>query len=467
MPSIFAVAATSTMHKSQPVQQSRAWRLAARWRRFARHTWVNLRAIVSPGELGVFQRNARYLEIEVFWAALLAGAAAFNAPFALRLGASNSQIGLLSSIPALLTLLITLPAGRFLSRQARRLPWTVWSLFLARVGYVLVALLPWLPGNGQGTVLIWLLIAFAAPSAFFGVTWNVLLAEAIPERERARVFAMRNIISAAGVTASIFLAGRWLNSAPYPGNYQILYAVGLIGGALSTFYITRLRLPDSIVPRTPREPVRPAAVLRAARQAVTAQPDFFRLVLNTLGYGVGLWMIGPLYVLYFVRTLGANEGWLGLNGTIGNLTPVLGYYLWQRGIGRWGEKRVLAWTIGLVGLYPLLVGLTPNLAVILVFTALNGLLAPGTNLSHFNMLLKVCPADQRPIFLGLWTSLMNMGAFIMPLIGVALANTFGFAPVLVAGGIICLVGSSSFRWHQLQTPDSLATRRAEMEAGAN
>jgi MFS family permease len=170
-----------------------------------------------------------------------------------------------------------------------------------------------------------------------------------------------------------------------------------------------------------------------------------------------------LYVLYFVRTLGANEGWLGLNSTLGNLTPAIGYYLWQRGIVRWGEKHVLIWTITFVGLYPLLVGLTHDLNVILLLTALNGLLAPGTNLSHFNMLLKICPADQRTVYLGLWTSTMNLGAFVMPLIGVTLADHVGFAPVLIAGGVMCLLGSTTFRFHKLQTPDSLTVGRAEPE----
>jgi MFS family permease len=148
---------------------------------------------------------------------------------------------------------------------------------------------------------------------------------------------------------------------------------------------------------------------------------------------------------------------------LGNLTPAIGYYLWQRGIVRWGEKHVLIWTITFVGLYPLLVGLTHDLNVILLLTALNGLLAPGTNLSHFNMLLKICPADQRTVYLGLWTSTMNLGAFVMPLIGVTLADHVGFAPVLIAGGVMCLLGSTTFRFHKLQTPDSLTVGRAEPE----
>ncbi len=167
------------------------------------------------------------------------------------------------------------------------------------------------------------------------------------------------------------------------------------------------------------------------------QPDFWRLVMNTLAHGLGVWMIGPLYVLYFVRELGATEGWLGVNGMMANLTPIVGYYLWQRGVQRWGEKRVLKSTIVLVGLYPVLVGLTPTLSIILIWTALNGLITPGVTLGHFPMLLKICPADQRPLYIGIYTTIMNIGAFVMPLLGVWLADRIGIAPVLIAGGVLC------------------------------
>jgi MFS family permease len=289
-----------------------------------------------------------------------------------------------------------------------------------------------------------------------------MLADVIPEAKRAGVFAARSIAVAVGATGAIFLAGRWLERGSFPLNYQVMYAIGVVGGLASIYYITRLRVPDSEVPAAPRQPVRLKALWQVSREAVATQPDFFRLVVNTLAYSVGLWMIGPLYVLYFVRQLGATDAWLGLNGALGNLTPVIGYYLWQRGIFRWGEKRVLALTISFIGLYPVLVGLTPHLTPILIFGALNGLWAPGTNLSHFNMLLKVCPAAQRPVYLGLWSSTMNVGAFIMPLIGVALADRFGFAPVIIAGGLMCLAGSSLFRIQALQTPDSLALRNADL-----
>lgn len=424
---------------------------------------VALRLALTPGD-DPRANNAMYLAIEVFWAAFLSAAAAFNAPFALRLGASNADIGLLSSIPALLAILVTLPAGQFITRQRRRMPWLLGSLLLSRIGYLLVIFIPWLPLGNRGAGLVWLLIIFTIPAHFFNVTWGPMLADVVPETDRARVFALRNILLAGVVTVGVFLAGRWLQSVPFPLNYQIMYGVGFAAAMVSTYYLTRLKVPESHVPEPPAQALGPLALLRGWRDAFKVEPDFARITLNTLLHGIGLWMIAPVYILYYVRTLGAEEGWLGLNSMMANLTPIIGYYLWQRGVIRLGENKVLRWTIMGLGVYPILVGIAPSLTVILAFTALYGLVAPAVNLSHYPMLLKICPTAQRPMFLALYTTIMNIGAFVMPLIGVKLAEAIGPAPVIIAGGVLSALGSSSFIWHRLRTPDTLALRHAEMAA---
>ncbi|MGC8780326.1 MAG: MFS transporter [Anaerolineae bacterium] len=423
--------------------------------------WLRqLRGYIAPTGPNDAERNARLLEIEVFWAAFLSAAAAFNAAYALRLGATNAQIGLLSSIPALITLLITIPAGQFLNRRGRRMPWVIGSLALARLGYLAVALIPFLNRPDAGTLVVWTLIGLAAPAAFFGVGWNSMLADVVPEAKRARLFAVRNIVLAIVVTAGTFVAGRWLNATHPPLNYQVVYLVGFFGAVLSTLYIMQMRVPDSPVTAAATSSLSPRALWVGGREAFRRQPDFTRIVLNTLAHGIGLWMVGPVYVLYYVRQLGASDGWIGTNAMVANLTPILGYYFWQRMIARRGENWVLRLTISLIGLYPILVGLTPNLTIILLWTGLQGLIAPGINLGHFPLLLKICPAESRPLHIGIYTTIMNIGAFVMPLVGVAQTEWVGYRPVLIAGGVLCLLGSSLFRWRPLQTPDSLAVRSA-------
>ena len=116
-------------------------------------------------------RNPLYLVLEMGWASFLASAAVFNSAFAVRLGADNTQVGLLTSIPALMAVLVSIPAGRFLQTRRQAKPWILSALTIYRSGYLLVALLPWLGLThfSLGTQVIFVLVIFTIPAHF--LTW--------------------------------------------------------------------------------------------------------------------------------------------------------------------------------------------------------------------------------------------------------------------------------------------------------
>jgi MFS family permease len=423
-----------------------------------------LRQRLWPAPASADEQNVRRLYIEVFWGQAHGVVAQFHAPYALRLGATNAEIGLLSSLPSLLALAFGMPAGYLFSRCRNPQAWLGATIFIHRFSLLLAAFIPWLSLGQPGAALVWLIVLFSVPGTFFSVGWNPMLAEVIPEMNRAHVFAVRNTLAAIALTGGLYLAGRWLAARPFPINYQIMYIVAFAGSVVSSLYIALVKPSSLTIPPATRLRLSPAALWAQALAATQKQPDFARITLNTFAHSVGLWLIGPVYVLYYVRTLGATDSWIALNLLLANLSPVVGYYVWQRAIARWGENRVLKWTISIVGFYPMLVGLTPSLTLILAWTALNGLIVPGLNLSHFNMLLKVSPPAEKANYLAAYVVIMNAGAFVMPLVGVYLAEQFGFAMLLVAGGALSLLGSSLFRWRALQTPDSLALSKSSVQA---
>ena len=416
--------------------------------------------ILRPNLAATDDRNAWNLYVEIFWSSVLGSAAAFNAVFAVRLGATNVHIGLLNSIPALLAVLVTIPAGRFLERRAQRKGWVLGSLAIHRAGYALVALMPWLPtaGLNLGAVVVALLIAMSIPVHFFGVGFNSMLADVIPEQRRAAVFATRNIIGSGMASLGVFLAGQWLDHIAFPLNYQVMFMVGFLTSMLSLYYLLKIQVPDS--------PLAPPAVRltrslhdqrQTLRQAMRDNSEFVRITVDTLLYGLGAWTASPLYILYFVRALGASDAWIGLHGTIANVSAITGYALWRWLMGRWGESKTLKRTVLGAGLYPLFVGLSPVLTPILFAAGLNGLIAPGINLSHFNTFLKVCPEARRPSYIGLYPTIMNAGAFICPLLGVALAEWFGLAPTLIGCGLFWLLGATAFRIWPVRVADTEMT----------
>lgn len=416
-------------------------------------------------------RNTWYLVVELFWASILASVGTFNAAYAIRLGADNIQVSLLSSIPALLAVLVSYPAGQFLQRRPRRAPWVFGSLAIYRTGFLLVALAPALHlfGIQPGLMAVILLVAINAPAHFFNVGWIPMLAEIVPEGRRAALFTARNIINQATLSITVFLCGQWLSAVSFPFNYQVMYVIGFVAAMVSSFCLLKLRVPDS--PVTPETaPMQTAASVRGAldalrrlRKDLSDHPLFLRITTNTLMHGIGVWMAAPLYTLYFVRQLHASDAWLGLNGTVASLGTIAGYSLWRYLLSRWGEPLCLKRTIILVGVYPVLVGLTPSLPLILIFGVINGLIVPGVNLAHFNTLLKVTPAEARPRYTAIYITIMNIGAFISPLISVAIADWIGLAPMLAISGLLSVIGSTSFWWRPILQRESPPPPRPAIE----
>jgi hypothetical protein len=449
------------MTKEQAIRRRPRWRrLWAGLRyRLAESRWANaLRTAKSRAQA---KRDIWYLYVEVFWAAVFMAVMAFNATYALRLGASNTMIGWLSSLPALFAMIILVPSARFLETQADRAPWIRRSLFVGRLAFAGVALVPWLvpPAYRAGAVVA-VLILRSIPMTFFSAGFSPLLADVIPAHDRARVMANRNIIHSATLAGCTFLFGRWLEAAQglrwaaFPANYQVLYIVGAVAAMLSVYYVGRVRVPPTPVVRRRAEPearrggVRLGATLAEARdawrQARRVHRGFVRIVVNTLVFNLGAWLVMPLYIIFFVKHLNASDGWVGLNTTLAHIGVILGHLLWRRVIGRHGNDRALLLAVPMAASYAFLVALFPNLTLILLWGVLINLVNPGVNLSHFNILVGLCPEERRASYMAFFSSIMNAGAFLGPMAGVALSNVIPLRWVLVIGGLLRLVGALMF-----------------------
>ena len=458
---------------------SRAW--AGFRYRLGEVSWarsVRLRLATRPRPLAErteTERNIHFLYVEIFWAAIFSAVFAFNATYALRLGATNQMVGWLSSLPSLFAMVMMVPAARFLESRKNSGPWLYLSLALGRVGFLSAAFVPWIFPNRAAQVVIYLFVLRTIPITLFNTGFGPMLADVIPERDRARVFANRNIILS-GVTAIVtFFSGRWLDGAAqwhwadFPFNYQLLYILGGIAALASAYYVTKVKPP-------PRKAIEPGKVLKGqadGQEEVPAETlsthagllarvratlnelrserrDFVRLTANTLLFNLGAWLVMPLYIILFVKQLNATDSWIGLNSTLANLGVIAGYALWRPWINRLGDNRVLRLTAPLAAGYAFLVALFPNLTLILVWGILINLINPGVNLAHTNVFYRVCPEERRASYMAFYSSVMNAGAFICPMIGVALSDVIDIRWVLLIGGVVRLLGAFMFHIWRLE-----------------
>jgi MFS family permease len=400
-------------------------------------------------------RTLRLLYLEIFWSSILAGALAFNGAYVVRLGATNADISLLSALPALSAIFISLPAGRFIQSRTHPGWWTLASLALHWTGFLLLAFVPWanLPGLPHGRLAVLLLVVFAMPAHVFGVGIHGIMAEVIPEHHRIRVYSMRSLINSIVLSATTLLAGLWLSRTAFPSNYQVLYVLGWVCAMICVGHWAPIIKANQAARQAARQaappppPAAPAPKRRAWRPwpaDVGQHPDFTRILRNSVLHSLGLWLAGPLYILRYVRELEASDAWLGALTTATGLSAIVGLLFWRWAAERLRAPGTLRLTIVGGALFPLLVGLTPSLGLILAFAALNGFFTAGINLSHINVLLPTLPEDRRPEYMGLYSTVMNVGAFVCPLLGVAVAGWLGLGPALALCGALALLGALSY-----------------------
>lgn len=399
-------------------------------------------------ERQTIERNQRYLLIEVLWAGIFTGCVSFNAAYLIRLGGSNLLVSLLSSGAALINAIAALPFAAMLERRARRKPWIVGSLAAVRLGHLGLIVVPWLSGWRPEAMAL-LLIAVNVPVALFVAGFLPMLADIIPIERRARVFAARNTLIGATVMVSTVVLGWYLDHAPFPLNYQLLYALAVVSSMISTLYIGRLTVPDSVVPpRATRESLRSLPVRELAAQ----QRPFLNIVLNTLVFNIPFWMAAPLQPIYFVRVLGASDAWLGLWLGVLSAGTILGNQVWRRVIDRRGAGWALPRSTVLSAAYYLLIGLFPDLNFILLFALAAGVVNPGVEISHLNTLLEICPPDRRATYIGVFVTVMNIGFFLAPLAVAPLTEAIGAQALVLGLGALRLLGGLLFTLNPVRVP---------------
>jgi len=386
------------------------------------------------------ERNIWHLYQDILWIGLAGAASSFTSVYAIRLGASDQLIGLLSSLPSLIVILLRLPAVELVERSGDRVRLISRSLLGTRAIYLVLALLPFLRLSHEATIFVGLVILMGLPAIVANAGWDSLFADVVPDRDRATVVSMRSTLASVMAVVVVLLGGKWLDWVPFPWNYQSIFLLAFAGGMASTYHVSRIEPPSTGRVRADKRGLN----WREIRGLFVGNPGFTALVVATFVYQFAMSLPSPLYNIYFVRQLLATEGWIGLRSTIASLTPILAYRFWPGLVKRWGDRAVLLLCIPMTVFLPLGTGLFQSLTPQLFVIAWLGIFGPGVNLTQYNILLRVCPADNRPTAIGVYAIIANVAAFVAPLIGVQLMGLLGIRNVFFLAAAVRLAGALLF-----------------------
>ena len=391
------------------------------------------------------RRNRRALYWDIAWFGITTGIAInFLSVYAVRLNASEVEVGALTAAPALLSIFWLVPVGQIIARQRRLLPLILWSLFTHRLGYLLMGLLPWLaPREWVVPGLIALSALQAIPAGAANVAFPAMLPDAIAKERLGRVVGIRNALIGATSTLAVWGSGPILAALPTPLNYQVLFLIAFAASLVSTYAVSRLDLPERSVAATATGGTA-LADLREGMRRFGADRQFFWFTLSAVFLHVALFTPAPLFPIYWVRILGASDSFVSLIATLGGASSVLSALMMDRVQRRWGNRRVVGIAMLALAFYPILTALTHTLPPLLGISVMGGVFAAGLNICLFHALLQVAPDADRARFIAIYSMLVNVAIFAAPLFGSWLAGLIGVAPVLLLAGGLRLISGITF-----------------------
>lgn len=395
----------------------------------------------SPAQ--TLKSNFRHLYLDVLGYGVLAGSTmAFLAVYAAHLGASGFQVGLLTAGPALVNLIFSIPAGRWLhGRELFRA--TFLSSFWHRIAYLALLPLPWLLAEEHQ---VWALVALAAvmsaPGTLLAIAFNAMFAEAVPSEWRGQVAGSRNAIVAVGMLSSSIACAALLEGLTFPINYELVFLLGAAGALLSTYHLGRLRPPfrERLTENGAQPRPEPTRLLRLD----LIRGSFGPFLASYLLFYTVQYLPIPLFPLFWVQDLRLSDGAISL----GNALFYAGMTLVSLRLGPWsdrvGHRRLVVLSGLLYGTYPLLNGLARGVPLYWVASALGGAVWGVANAALLNRLLERVPEDDRPAHMALHNVALNLGMLLGSLSGPALSSWIGLRPALLASAGLRLLSGIVF-----------------------
>lgn len=391
-------------------------------------------------DLKLQKQNFRYVQIDAVGVSISNVAAPFLPVFLTRLGATNFQVGLLSSMPGVTGLVLAIFVGRFLQTRRNIVPWYSLSRLLVILCYALTGILTLLVSEQLviiATLAIW---AFATlPQTALAVAFSVVMnAVAGPAGRYALLSRRWTIFGLTGVIGT-FIVTRLINLIDFPVNYAIMFMVLSLGGFFSYYFSRKITIPDSIAPplatsASPREGVQNYLTL------LRANPVFVSFASKRFVYFSAIMLGTPIMPLFLVREVRATDAQIGVINMTMTLVMLVGYYLWPRVSRRFGGRLVLlATTFGMV-LYPALSAATPRVEMIILYAGIAGFFQGGLDLVFFDELMKTVPAEYSATFVSLAQSMQYLSTILAPLVGTWLATYIGLGGALWLSAGLRLIG---------------------------
>lgn len=382
-----------------------------------------------------------------------------NNLYATRLGASNFQISLVTSLPQLVGMIALIPGGMITDRMRNKRKMVITTLFLVAIVYASIGFVPLLPQH-QVIAFLGLLALSAGPMTLYNASWQAYFSDVVDERERNRVYAVRTRWTFAVAITVPLITGTLLVSAKTVsakiGYHQFFFWIATLLILIQILVLKRIS-GGGVQPR------QRMSVLEIKREFVNLLRNkrYMRFVVVALFFYMVWQSDWSLYYLAQVNYLKYNEQWLSFVVVGGATIQFLSIGFWSRVNERFGMWSSMVLGALSLAIYPVAIIISTSLPLLIgkpLFIAMIVLAGFGFTAILLNILqclLQVIPKENKTLSISVYTVLITLSNVVMPMLGVEVYTALGASKgalhttyVFVFLGRIIAVGLWMLLWRQ-------------------
>lgn len=259
--------------------------------------------------------------------------ASFSGLFIKRLGAGDSLISALNSLPGLFSLIAIIIGIPFVSNLKSKKQVTALCFLTTRSFYLLMFFIPFLDEKYMALTFVILYSALNLPGSIGNYMWQSLLADVFRPSLRSKAISARNMFATIAGTVTTLAAGYLLyrlgsSSGSFLEFYQIVFMIAfVIGiGEVAALFLHKVDKHASHTEIITRE--NPLSV-KFIKGMLKHKP-YVSFMLCVSFFNFAWQMAWPLFTTYEVDYLHTNELWSAILAVISGTFSAMGYVWWRK-----------------------------------------------------------------------------------------------------------------------------------------
>ena len=350
-------------------------------------------------------------------------------PLALALGATNQQIGFLTSLPSLFGNLIQPAAGKYIETLGGKKSTTLVMSGLMPILIFLMALLPLSEVSDKVSYLIIFTIIYQMIGNFGGTAWFSWVADIIPNKIRGEFFGNRNFTAGATSLIVSFFAGWILSAVGKDLGFPIIFGISSLAAFFSYWFLRQ-------VPKSPQSPHGHFNLgIKEFFKDFHGHKNFSNFTYYIFFLNFGVYIASPFFIVYMLKDL--NIGYFAYASVIAveTVVAIFSQKYWGKLMDKFGDRAILGVCGILISVVPFVFTFANSIWILFLTQAFSGFAWAGFDLARFNFLIDATPPKKRPSFVANHKLLAGLTIFAGGLVGGFLAEAFSGATFFAFSGL--------------------------------